>query len=160
MHLNQRIKKTLLTALLMMAYVSLCQYVFHLPVRSSSCIFGMLFVYMAGIFWVLKGANIPAGQMKLFFQHGFRSFMLITFLMVLFFMVFYKLNPQILNQFILENNASIRAIGGKTPSEIEANEKMIRSYFIPMTISFYTLLLLFIGVVTSVACSVFLSRSK
>ena len=143
-----------------MSFILLCQFVFDIPVRSGTCLVSMLGLFAAGLVWILASSQVSRKQFKYVFQRGFQSFVFITFLMVIFFIVFYKFNPQILDQFIKENNQNIQLAGSKTPDEVSANEAMIRSYFIPMTISFYTLLFLFFGAITTAITAVFLTRSK
>lgn len=152
--------KSIIISVALMLFILLCQYVMNVPIRSGNCLVTLLGLYMAGIIWVLTTSQVSRKQFKYVFQRGFQSFVFITFLMVIFFIVFYRFNPQILDQFIKENNQTIRQAGTKTPGEIATNEQLIRSYFVPMTISFYTLLFLFFGVVTTAITSLFLTRSK
>ncbi len=160
MHIHSRTKKAALTTLLMMSFVTLCGYVWHLDIRSASCLFGMLGIYATGIIWIVSTAHVSKKHFSLLFQSGFKSFILITFLMIIFFIFFYKFNPQILDEFIKENNRLITKMGSRTPSEMETNENLIRSYFVPMTISFYTLVLLITGAISSALTAVLVSRSN
>ena len=144
----------------MICYILLCRYVLKIDTRSSASLLGMLGIYVAGLIWIVSTAHVSKKHFSLLFQSGFKSFILMTFLMIVFFIIFHKLNRQILDDFIRENNRMIAESGNKTPTEIETNEALLRSYFVPMTISFYTLVLLITGAITSALTAVLISRSN
>ncbi len=121
-----------------------------------------LSIFIAGLVWVLysfKQKN-PSSSFKAYFNEGFKCFIVVTLLMVLHTFVFYKLNPQILENAIQENNAIIQNGGNRTAMEIAENTKKIRNIFMPMMLSINTIKYLILGSLISVVCGGFFSQKN
>ena len=74
--------------------------------------------------------------------------------------VFYKMNPQILEKGIVDNNILIQKEGNRTAIEIQDNANKMRSIFMPMMLSINTIKYLFLGSLISVVSAGFLSQKK
>ena len=113
-------------------------------------------VYTIGIAWsIFAFSKKTTGNTKFkeYFSSGFRTFILVTLLMVVFTFIFYKLNPQILEARIALNNQLALQEGGHTPDEIAANAKQMRSIFMPMMLMVKTFMYLFLGALLSAVIS-------
>lgn len=122
----------------------------------------VIMIYIVGIVWsLLSFRKRYTGEQtfKAYFTEGFRTFIVATLVMVIYTAVFFKLNPQILEAVIKENEAMVNAIGDKTPAEIAENSAKLRSIFMPMTISMTTVTYLLFGAVTSVIGGLFLRKT-
>ena len=120
-------------------------------------------IYVVGICWSLLSLNPVEGEplkFKQYFSQGFKTFIIVTLLMVIFTAIFYKLNPQIIDAFISENEALVAQGRDKTPAEIKANSDSLRSIFMPMTISLTTVVYLGLGALTSLVCGMILSNRQ
>ncbi len=144
--------KGLIIAVVMIITSAILFYGFKLaPNHSSQMV--VMGIFILGIFWSLlslKPKEDKALKFKDYFSQGFKTFIIVTLLMVIYTAVFYKLNPQILESVITENELLIAKEGNKTPAEIKANSESLRSIFMPMTISLTTVIYLGLGALTSV----------
>ncbi|RZM00091.1 MAG: DUF4199 domain-containing protein, partial [Pedobacter sp.] len=97
-------------------------------------------VFILGVLWSVFSLRKAAVDLsfKNYFSEGFKTFIVATLIMVLYTALFYKLNPEILEAVIRENEGMIAKQGDKTPAEIAANSEKLRSIFMPMTISLTT----------------------
>jgi len=124
----------------------------------------VIVVFIGGVGWSLLGFHHSPkavnAKFKDYFAEGFRTFIIITLIMVIYTAVFYKLNPQILEKVIKDNEALILQAGDKTPAEISENSAKLRSIFMPMTISITTVTYLIFGAVTSLIGSLFLKNAR
>ena len=144
--------KGLITAGLMILVSVVLFYGFKLPANGYNQL-TVMGIFAAGIFWSLLSLKPQEGtplKFKDYFSQGFRTFIVITLLMVIYTAVFYKLNPQILDGVIKENEALVAKEGNKTAAEIKANSDSLRSIFMPMTISITTIIYLALGSFVSV----------
>lgn len=83
-----------------------------------------------------------------------------TLIIVLYKAIFYKLNPQILEEVIKQTEATVAKQGDKTPAEIAVNSEKLRSIFMPMTISLTTVTYLAFGAISTVIAGLFLRSVK
>lgn len=122
-----------------------------------------LTIYVAGIVWSLLAFknNVSEYQpFKRYFSEGFKTFIVVTFFMAVYTFFFYKLNTQILENTIVENNALILKEGDHTPAEIAANSDKLRDIFMPMMITINTIKYLFTGALVTVIGAALLSQKK
>ncbi|MEY4702160.1 MAG: hypothetical protein RIR96_57, partial [Bacteroidota bacterium] len=77
-------------------------------------------IFICGILWTILSANqkLSSPGVKTLFNESFKFFMVVTLVMSIYTFVFYRLNPQILQQALQENEIMIQKLGNKTPSEI------------------------------------------
>ena len=152
--------KGIITALLLIAVSVFLFYGLKWPENGKSQ-YIVLVIYIAGIVWAQvthKMNNKRYIAFKEFFSEGFKCFIVATLFMVLYTFIFYKLNPQILEKGILENNALLLKDGNHTPAEIETNANKLRSIFMPMMLSINTVKFLFLGALVAVVTGGFLSQ--
>ena len=143
-------KKGIFISILMMLSSLITFYIFHMPDNGNSQ-YLVLSVFIAGIFWALLDFHKknPEANFKNYFGEGFRTFIVISLLMVIFAFIFYKINPQIMEDGIRENDALLRKEGNKTEAEIISNANQLRSIFIPVMLSLTTIKYLFLGALSS-----------
>lgn len=154
--------KGLITGFAMIALSLFLFYGIKLPVNGRDQ-FLVLTLYVAGIAWSLftyKKNNTSSKSFKDYFATGFKTFIVVTLLMVIYTVVFYKFNTQIREIGIAENNELLVKEGNHTPAEIEKNATKIRSIFLPMMIGLTTFKYLIIGALVSAIGAGFLSQKK
>lgn len=120
-------------------------------------------VYSIGIIWSITAFSKTAGnetKFKEYFSAGFKTFIVITLLMVVFTGIFFKINPGILESKIELNNKLAVQEGNHTPAEIEANANQMRSIFIPMMLTITTFMYLFLGALVSAITSGVIMQMK
>ena len=154
--------KGLIIAALMIIISVILFYGFKFPANDPSQLV-VMGIYIIGIFWSLFSLKPVDGNIlkfKDYFSQGFKTFIIVTLLMVIYTAIFYKLNPQILEAVIKENEILVAKGGDKTPAEIKANSESLRSIFMPMTISLITVVYLGLGALTSLVGGLILSNSQ
>lgn len=120
-------------------------------------------VYTLGIIWSIASFNKPAGnesKFKEYFSAGFKTFIVVTLLMVVYTGIFYKINPSILEAKIELNNKLALQEGDHTAPEIESNANQMRSIFIPMMLAITTFIYLFLGALVSAVVSAVIMQMK
>ena len=119
-------------------------------------------IFIAGILWSLLSLRQTSGDLtfKNYFSEGFKTFIVMTLIIVLYTAVFYKLNPSILEAAIKETETLVAKQGDKTPAGIAANSEKLRSIFMPMTISLTTVTYLAFGAITSLIGGLLLRSVK
>jgi Protein of unknown function (DUF4199) len=121
-------------------------------------------IYTIGIVSTLffyKKLNIHAEKsFKDYFSTGFKMFIVVVFLMAIFTFVFYKINPQILENALIEINKFNAQNPNKTPNEVVENSNKLRNIFIPMTLLTNIILYLIIGGLITLIGAGFLSQKK
>lgn len=158
-HINAT-KKGILIALAIIVVSLLLFYVFHLPENGKSQ-YVILVTFIIGMLWTMvdfhtKQKNNP--RFKEYFSEGFKAFIVVTLLMVVYAFIFYKLNPQIMEKGIEENNILIAKQGSRTPAEIIENANKLRSIFIPMMLFITTMKFLILGTLITVVSAGFMSQ--
>ena len=88
------------------------------------------------------------------------AFIVVTLVTTFYTFVFYKLNPQLCEKGIIENNQLILKQGNKTPTEINENSEQFRSIFIPMMLAVNIFTYLFLGAIISLVSAGFLSKKN
>ena len=153
-------KKGLLIALAIIVVSLLLFYVFHLPENGKSQ-YVILVTFIIGMLWTMVDFHIKqkiTPRFKEYFSEGFKAFIVVTLLMVLYSFIFYKLNPQIMEKGIEENNILIAKQGSRTPAEIIENANKLRTIFIPMMLFITTMKFLILGTLITVVSAGFMSQ--
>jgi len=117
---------------------------------------------MLGVFASLlhyKKSSIEPTTLKNCFTEAFKCFIVITLLMAVYTFIFYKINPQILETVLVENNKLILAEGNRTPAEIAENEKKLRDIYIPMMLAVHTVKNLFLGALAGLIGAAIFSKN-
>ena len=121
------------------------------------------FVYIAGIVWALIGykqSDAEAKTFKNYFSQGFRCFIVVTLVMVIFTWVFLMLNPGLKEERAIQIHADLIKQGNYTPGEIEAMILNDKKYFIIKWISTTIAGYLMIGSLVTVIATAFFSQKK
>lgn len=150
----------ILTAWVMILVSLLFFYTMHLPVNSKSQ-YIIWAIYIGGVWASLFHYNkINQGEtsLKNYFTQAFKCFVVITLLMAIYTFIFYKINPQILENALAENNKLILAEGNRTPMEIAENEKKLRDIYIPMMLAVHIVKNLFLGAIAGLIGAAFFSK--
>lgn len=95
-------------------------------------------VYVAGIVWTLreyKRSDAENKTFKSYFSQGFKCFIVVTFLMVLFTWVFLKTHPELKEAMAIQYRADLVKAGNKTPKEIDDLVSMAKQYSATMLVS-------------------------
>lgn len=141
---------------------SLAFYVFHVPAQSRFQLV-VYTIYTAGVVWsLLQFHQLKTEEKKFkdYFSAGFKAFIVVVLLMVLYTFVFVKSNPHMIDGFIEENNKALAAQGNRTQAEIMNNAEQIRSYFVLTMVMGALIMYLVIGALISLVGAGFLSQKK
>ncbi len=150
----------IITAVVMIVASLLFFYVLKFPVNSNSQ-FIVWTIYIAGVAGSLlyyKNKSEEPKSLKNYFTQAFKCFIVVTLLMAIYTFIFYKMNPQILETAIIDNNKLILAEGNRTPMEIAENESKLRDIYIPMMLAVHTVKNLFLGALTGIVGAAILSN--
>ena len=155
-------KKGLITGLLMTVLSLFFFYVLKLPVNQKEQ-YVIFSICIAGIIWSLFAYKQTVTEDKTFknyFSTGFKTFIVVTLLMVLYTFIFFKFNTAYRDAGIAQNNAMLLKEGNHTPAEIESNATQLKQIFIPVIVGITTFKYLILGALVTVIASGFLSRKK
>jgi len=155
-------KKGLVTGLLMVALSLFFYYALKMPVNQKEQ-YMLLSVYVAGIIWSLyafKQASTEDNSFKTYFSTGFKTFIVVTLLMVVYTFIFFTFNTAYREAGIAENNAMLLQQGNHTPAEIESNANQLRQIFMPVMIGITTFKYLILGALVTAIASGFFSRKQ
>lgn len=154
-------KKGLFTGLMMIA-LSLLFYYAKLPFDSPF----QYIVYLAyafGIVWTLYDFNKSGehqGKFGEFFLQGFKCFIVVTLLMVLFTAVFNMMHPEFKEEMAQAYKEDLIKKGNTTPAELETIVKKAKDFYIVMLISGAIFGYLIIGAVVTLVSTLMYTRRK
>ena len=120
-------------------------------------------VYVGGILWTLMAFHNNATETRKFrsyFSEGFKCFVVVTLLMVLFTFIFMKLNPQLKEEMAKQSRLNLVNKGNYTPAEIDQRVEMARKYFVTMLISMAIFGYIIIGSLLTAIIGAILIRNK
>ena len=120
-------------------------------------------VYAAGIIWSLYNyskSEENTNKFADFFLQGFKCFIVVTLLMVIFTFVFNKLHPEFKNDMLTAYRNEMTEKGNKTPAEILDNVKKAGDFYLTMLISSAIFGYLLVGAVISASGSLLLMKRK
>ncbi len=121
-------------------------------------------IYLLGVVWALYDFSKQAGDDTKFgsyFSTGFKCFIVVTLLMVLFTLVFLLMHPEMKEQMAVNVKESLLKQGNKTPKEIDETIAMAKKSFMPALLMAAVFSYLVIGaLVTAVTSAVFMQRKK
>ena len=121
------------------------------------------FVYIAGIIWALIGYKQSDAESKTFknyFAQGFRCFIVVTLMMVVFTWVFLMLNPALKEEMGKQYHNYLVKQANYTPAEIDTMVLNEKKYFIIRWTSTAIFGYLFIGSLVTLIAAAFLSQKK
>ncbi len=120
-------------------------------------------VYVAGVLWTLLTFKKEAGEgagFKTFFAEGFKYFVVVTFLMVLFTLVFILLHPELKDQMAELMRADYAKAKDMMPSDVENRIAAAKKFFLPGYLMGAVLGYLFIGALSTAIISAIVSIKK
>ena len=119
-------------------------------------------VYVAGIICSLVAFKAKPGEhsFKEYFSEGFKTFIVAALIIVVYSFIFHKLNPQILEKAIADNNAMAIKEGTHTAPEIADNAEKLRKIFIVGILMTNTVIYLLLGSLVSMIGGGILSQKK
>ena len=119
--------------------------------------------YVAGILWAIFTFKKQTGNtatFKQYFAEGFKCFIVVTLLMVLFTLVFILLQPQLKEQMATLMRAGYSKAVDLTPVDIENRIATAKKFFLPGYVMGAVLGYLFIGALISLIAAGFLSSAN
>jgi hypothetical protein len=153
-------KKGLLTGIIMICLALFFFYVLKLPVNQKEQ-YVLFSIYIAGIIWSLlsfKQSSSSDKSFKNYFSTGFKTFIVVTLLMVLYTFIFFKFNTAYRDAGIAENNKMLLQEGNHTTAEIESNARQLKQIFMPVMVGITTFKYIILGALVSAVGSGFLNR--
>ncbi|MFN8305429.1 MAG: DUF4199 domain-containing protein [Ferruginibacter sp.] len=120
-------------------------------------------IYTGGIVWSVytyQPAEAKDNKFGSYFLQGFKCFIVVTLLMVLFTIVFNKMHPEFSTQMAEAYKAELKQKGNKTPAEIEKAIDDMKNYYLPMLISSAVFGYLIMGAVISLVASLLFMKRK
>ncbi len=121
------------------------------------------FIYTAGVIWTMTvfGKTQKHGNtFKEFFNEGFRCFIVVTLLMVVYTFVFSKLNTDYRDATASLMRDDLLKQGNSTPAEIESQVSAMKRNFALMMTAPAVFFYLIIGALVAAVTSAFITRNK
>jgi len=120
-------------------------------------------LYAAGIIWTILAfsrSDANTNKFGAFFMEGFKCFIVITLIMVVFTFVFNKMHPEFKEEMVKAYTDEMVKKGDSTPAEILENIDKAKDYYLTMLISGAIFGYLMIGaVITAAASLLFMKRN-
>lgn len=120
-------------------------------------------VYAGGIIWTIyefSKSEENTNKFGTFFLQGFKCFIVVTLLMVIFTFTFNKLHPEFKDEMVKAYNDELVKKGNSTPAEILKNIESAKDYYLTMLISGAIFGYLMIGAVITAATSLMFIKRK
>lgn len=119
-------------------------------------------VYAGGILWTLfdyQKSPAYTGRFADMFLQGFRCFIVVTLILVLFTGISYKMHPEIIEEAAQLRKEQLKKEGNKTPEEIEAQVEKDKGQITTVAVSFAIFGYLITGAVfTAAGAGILLNR--
>ena len=120
-------------------------------------------LYVGGILWALldfKNSDAEKKGFKDYFSNGFKCFIVVTFIMVLFTLIFTQVDATLKDQMAIKYRADLASKGNYTPVEIDTMVQKAKDYFNIMLTSMAIFGYLIIGAMVSVIASLFFIQQE
>jgi hypothetical protein len=130
---------------------------------ANPLMFATYIAYIAGVMWALLSFSLTAGNDGKFmtlFSEGFKCFVIVTLLMVIFWWVYLKLNPQEIEQGIEAGKKLMQQQDNYTPAEIDAQAIENRKHALTVLISLNVLKYLILGTSITIFGTLLISKRK
>jgi Protein of unknown function (DUF4199) len=134
----------------MVAFSSIGQYIVYL-------------IYTLGVIWaiIVFGKTKKHGNtFKEFFNEGFRCFIVVTLLMVVYTFIFSKMNTAYRDATAGLMRDDLRKLGNLTPAEIDSQVSAMKRNFALMMTAPAVFFYLIIGALVAAVTSAFITRNK
>jgi glucan phosphoethanolaminetransferase (alkaline phosphatase superfamily) len=120
------------------------------------------FIYTAGVVWTLVIFNKTAHKntFKEFFNEGFKCFIVVTLMMVVYTFVFSKFNTVYRDAYADVMRQELTKQGNYTPAEIDKQVSSMKSNFAITITSGAIFFYLIIGALVTAVTSAFITRNK
>jgi hypothetical protein len=155
-------RKGLITGCVMIALSLFSYYVLKLAPDSSFQYINYI-IYSMGIAWSLidfaRYADAKAGFRE-YFSNGFRTFIVVTLLIVVYTFVFYNIHTEIRDAQIEANNKLLVLQGNHTAPEIEENARQMRAIFMSGKLATTSFLYLFLGAAITILYTVMILKKQ
>jgi len=118
-------------------------------------------IYAGGIAWTIyefSKAEENTNKLGPFFLQGFKCFIVITLLMVIFTFVFNKLHPEFKDDMVKAYTIDMLKKGNTTAAEMETNLKKAKDYYLTMLLSGAIFGYLLIGSTFTLVTSLFFTK--
>jgi cobalamin synthase len=152
----------LIAAIAMIAASLLSFYVLKLPIESNFQLLIYL-IFTSAIVWNLYNhftSEAANKSFKDYFSIGFKTFVIIAFLMAVFTYIFFSYNTTFRDDKIAENSRLLLLQGDHLPKEIEENTQQLKKLFMPIMISSAMFRYLIIGAIVTAITGGYLSTRK
>lgn len=153
-------QKGLVTGALMVLANVFSLYVLKIPVESNFQLV-IYALFTGGIVWsLLSYSKMADGQktFKNYFNIGFKTFIVVTLVMVTFTYIYLSYNTGFRDEKIVENNRLLIEQGNHLPNEIEDNSRKLKKMFMPLMISSAVFRYLILGALVTAITAGFLNR--
>ncbi len=134
-----------------------------LPMEDTKLQFLGYIAYALGICWTLIGFYVSpsfTGKFSDLFNQGFRCFIVVTLIMVIFIGIFIKAHPELSEQERIATIEYYKKEGNKTPEEIESQSIQAKKNFLLASVAFSVPRYLILGAAVTTVLSLFLRRRK
>ena len=154
-------QKGLITGILMISLTILSFYTqqtYNSPIQ-----FSIYAIYIGGIIWTLfsfSRSSENTNKFSRYFLEGFKCFIAVTLLMVIFTFIFNKMHPEFKDQLAVSYKEDLIKEGNNTPAEIEASILKMKDYYLTILISRTIFAYLFLGGVITAGVSLVFTKRK
>jgi len=145
--------------------IALSLFSFYVLKRSpdSRFLYINFIIYTAGIAWsMIDFARFtkPGTAFRDYFANGFKTFIVVCFLMAVYIFIFYNLHTEIRDAQIEANNHLLIQQHAHTAPEIEENAKQLKAVFLPGKVAGASFLYLFLGAAITILYTAMLLKKK
>jgi len=155
-------KKGLITGCAIIALSFISIYVLKLSPDSNFQYLNYI-IYSAGIAWsMIDFARFvgPKAEFRDYFSNGFKTFIVVCFLMAAYTFIFYTIHPEIRDAQIEANNQLLIQQHNHTAPEIEENARQLKAIFMPGKIASTSFLYIFLGAAITILYSVMIMKKQ
>ena len=137
---------------------------FYFKSFDNSLQYVVYITYSVGLLWTLftfSRTQAPDTGFGKYFTEGFKCFIVVTLLMVLFTYVFLKMQPDLKEQMAINYKAEMQKNVNMTPDEVLKNTVQMKKYFEVMLTSMAMFSYLLIGAfITAITAAVLMVKKK
>lgn len=120
-------------------------------------------IYTVGIVWTLLSfhkSNTAAPTFKIYFSEGFKCFIVVTLLMVIYTFVFFKIDHTYQDAMASQLRQDLVKTGNATPAEIDKQVTTMKANFALLYTGGAVFFYLFIGALVTAVTSAFITSKK
>lgn len=120
-------------------------------------------IYTVGIVWTLLSfhkSNTVVSTFKIYFSEGFKCFIVVTLLMVIYTFVFFKIDHTYQDAMASQLRQDLVKTGNATPAEIDKQVTTMKANFALLYTGGAVFFYLFIGALVTAVTSAFITSKK